>query len=1526
MTFSSLWPLAFLLAIPLIIILYLWKPKGEDRAIASTLLWNRLLKMPQSRTFFEKFLHDLLMYLQIAITLMLIIALMAPQIMSRSKTGGNTVIVIDTGLSMQHKTDASKGSGGTTRLDYAKEQALAYARSCNGSVSIVTCAKDARICIAASTDQTRIRETIYGISPEDCEGSLREAYSLVVSMEPDHVLIFTDGDGLESVSDYAEHLEADVYVCGKDGSSNVSLDYMVMAQNAAGYEASLRFTNYSDYDADFEVTVYDESDRIVEMTETSLEAGKSGSVLMSGMNLTGPYAKAEISAITFHNGSSTVSEKDSLEKDNITYAVTRTAGEVKGILISSGNTFMERAYMAVTGEALPKSATDSAVAAGDYSIVVYDAGFRRSLKEQLDRPSLEFAPDAEAGVLNNVVITAGACELTKGIENFQIGANSVRYYDLPEGAVSFMEADGKCVGYYGVIGGQKRIVVGFDIRETNFPVMAEFPIFIAESITYLSDRNALAENVYEAGVPMVFNPSVTENITVPESRTNRAGIFYVSIEDKDAAAAPSEDGTFSEGVRREYYVVRPSAEGRDGRETGEDIINTGSLNTVRVNKSLRGAFLVLALLLLILEWFVFVKKKNYKRPFYLIVHIILLLLVILAIVGIRIPRVSRKVTTIFVMDLSVSNEENREIFEEYIDDQLEDLPKNNQYGIVTFGRDTAVEQFVTDRDMFMGIAARTDGTGTNIEAAIQRAASMIPDDSAGRIVVLTDGRETIGDVRNTSGLITQSEISLEAVVLEQESDNDAFLKDVQMPNYLHPGDSYYITVSVQSNYETDAVVELLSEDILINSENVHLQRGENTFVFEEVAGSESMESFTVHVVAEGDTCAENDSFSAYTEVEDAPKILVIKGNGDSSDAFRVLLEAAHVNADFFKAGTAAANGTLRDLNSMLSYRAIVLENVYVDNLPENFMDLIETYVRDYGRGLIVCGGEDSFMLGGYNDTPIETVLPVNMELRGTAQIPKTAIVMVIDHSGSMDMSDGHGATYLDVAVEAAKRGVDNLRETDEVGILAFDDRFTWAHHLSSVRDKDQIKDDIETIRSGGGTTIMPALEEARNALLGSDAQVRHIILLTDGYGETSDFSAVTDRINDSGITLSTVAVGMDSDTLLMERLARTCNGRYYYADSNTDIPRIFAQEVYLGGDTYIKNGDFGVVYGGAHELTDGLFTDGWSNVLGYVAASPKTGASQLLMTQSGDPLLTVWQYGLGKTVAWNSDVDGGWSASYMGNEDFAELWKRITDFASGNTSIGEDSVEVHSANEKTVITYTAAEYSDDTEISALYTRPDGSTGQVTFTAKEPGVYEAEIDSVETGLYNINVLREDDGNVSGAFSTASVVQYSEEYRFDKDNSNFVEFINLYGTLLDLKDNVWKKIMQTSMGSYDLTNWLLVFTILYFLAEIIGQRFGWEPGRRRRPTKSKKVEETGVLAGATSGQGYAPAQAADGYPATAPESAVAAETNVWQAPLQQTAGDGGKKTRGKKVQTAPAAPAEQGVLDTSALLQKKRDRNM
>jgi len=1505
--FENLWPLFFLAAVPIIILLYLLKPKGVDYRISSNLLWKKLLKNEQSRTFFEKFVHNILMYLQILIIALLIIALMSPFIRVDNHGGGRKILLIDTSASMQHKSMQHKnmqhvGSDGKSRLEEAIELACDTVQTAQGTqFSVVTVdAVGVKLLAVDLTDTDRLLQTLRSLECSDSGGSLAQAQGILDTLVGDtaenaaDLLVYTDGSGALDFEELRSNAGKELYVVG-ESSANVANEYTVFTRREDGnYDVIVSAANYSDVEASFDIGLYDNENELIALKQMRLAPSENASCLFEDVEWRGKTLTSRIDGISFAGAA-----VDSLAGDNASQAVKSRENKIRGLLVGDGNTFLEKAYFAVTGENVTKSKTDAALdnaqdtlirtplKENGYNVVIYDAG---QTPQNAETNRLVFGNTGAVPIetLENVVLDMTDCDLTAGLSGFTIGVNKAYCFALPEGTQSFLEYDGKCVGYYGERDGRKEVVVGFDIRESDFPLRAEFPIFLANAMIYLSDTSWLASNVYYAGEEIALQPWAELDRTQFDSRPGKAGLYQIGNEDY-----------------QEAYVVRfQTSTESDGRVTAESVTGSGDLRLQKVKQTLRNLFLLLALAFLVAEWIVYVHQMRYRGKFYLIVRGAVFLCVLLALFGIRIPRGSSQTATVFVVDLSNSNEEHLADMERYLQETVSKMPTGNVYGIVTFGKNTLVEQFLTEGTHYGGLMTLPEKAATNLEDAVSKALTLLSGDYKKRLVVLTDGKETRGDIQNMAQALTASGAEFLTLLYENEETTDAYIDNVVLPSYLHPGDKYTITALVESNYDTDAVIALYNGSEQTAANSVHLNKGSNRFAFsaqvDDKAGDGAMENLRVQVQAQGDTCPENDTFSAYSVVETAPKILVISGRDTNVSGFTSVLNAA--GCDY---SVVSALNAPNSINAMLDYKSIILVDTYIDDLPIGFLENLETYVKDYGCGFVCCGGEDSFALGGYRDTVLETVLPVDMQLRSVNEVPSMAMVMVIDHSGSMVSTvDGSGITNLDIAIRAAAVAADNLRDSDYVGVLTFDDQYTWQVELQKAADKTAVKDAIKQISEGGGTTIKPALVEACKELSENEAAVKHVVLLTDGMGETTNFSDVIKDYTANGITLSTVAVGSDSDTRLLEQLADSCGGRYYYSDISSDIPKIFAQEVFLGGDSYIQNGVFALAVQGSHELTRSLFADGWPALYGYIAATPKTASNPVIVSsEKQDPILTVWQYGLGRTVAWNSDVIGEWSGAFAGEEDYVQLWKRIVDYSTGNANMGEDSVDVVTAGEQTEVTYQADSYGSQTEILVTVISPNGETSEEKLHATAPGKYTAQIPTSQTGLYHFNILRTEGGEIQSYMTTAAAVQFSDEYKFDVSAENYLKFAEQYGRRVTEGDSVWTRITTGEKESYPLTNLLTALAICLFLADIAMRRFQYEPklsvvkGRKRKTAfeavSGKAQDEAAPQTGQT-------------------------EKPVLEEPQEK------KQKAVKKTKPTKKTKQSEQVLDTSQLLKKKDER--
>ncbi len=1534
MIFESLWPLTFLLAVPVVIILYLLKPRGKDYRISSNLLWAQLFRNQQSKTFLEKFVTNILMYLQILVILLLVLALMSPFFQKEGRSRGNVILVFDTSGSMQHDT----GEGRTRLEEVIGEAKNLIAASEETSFSIVS-----NDCMGTNLLAVGVkdRESLYGVLEQleccDGPGNLQEAESVVETLrgaamesgdaeETAEVILYTDGNGAKEALNFSAYFDARVVVAG-NAVSNVSNNFLsyvdgemeqINAASNAGEDmaeerrilCASSLTNYSDVDASLEISLY-EGSRLLQVKQQILGAGETTLCFFEEFSWGGEPLRSEIGSVKFAGRT----EGDSLVNDNVAYAILEQESQMDAVLIGEGNTYLEKAYQAVTGLNLTKVAkeelllsnvgegeqdileSDSGLAAGGqekdaWAIRIYDAG-EECTQWELGNQLLFHDNKNVAGQVEKVLLTATGCDLTSGLSAFGVGVNETNVYEVPEWGTGFLWAGEQCAAYYGEHDGVKTVVVGFDIRESDFPLKPEFPIFISNALHFLGESSLLAGNVYGAGDRVLFHPQADYDVETLTAQTRKAGLYEVSA-----------------GEITEQYVVRFAAGTEsDGQIQAQGTDSDISYGNQLIKKRLRNWVLALILLLLIVEWIVYLRQTRYRGRFYLGVRLIGMAMLFLALCGIAVNRRDGANTTIFLVDISNSNEQNLAAMEEYLEISLSKMPKDNQYGIVTFGKNSLVEQFITKENQYSKIMSLPDKTATNFEAAVSRALAMIPAEGAGRVVVLTDGKETKGNLVNTASALASRQIELLAALYEVSQGQDAYVENVELPSYLYQGDAYSMTVTVTSNYETDAGIEIWMGSVKTAEYDVHLNRGVNQYRFRQKVMGESIESFQVKVTAEGDTCRENDSYHVYSVVDSVPKVLLVSGMKEDSAEYENLLRAA--NCNYQRVSAINAPDTL---DKMLEFKSIVLENVYLSDLPDGFLANVETYVKEYGCGLICCGGEESYALGGYRESVLETVLPVDMELRGVDEAPSMAMIMVIDHSGSMSTVAGSGATNLDLAITAAKTAVNQMRSTDYVGVITFDDRFSWVVEPTLAKDKEEINSQIETIADGGGTTIQPALWEALKGVNECDVSIRHVILLTDGQGESRNYSNIVDGYTGADVTLSTVAVGTGADARVLERLAEDCGGRYYYSDIVSDIPKIFAQEVFLSGDTYLQNGVFGLAVNSNSEITRGLFEKGWPNIYGYVSATPKNTANVLIASEKDDPVLTIMQYGLGHTVAWNTDVTNRWTAGFAKEEDYVQLWKRVIDYSAGTRAIGEDSVEVTTAGGYTNIVYHALDYGQQTRVEAVYTDPEGNTQTAPLQATAPGRFETRLDTDVAGIYLLSVRRVDDGAITNAITTAAVVQYSDEYKFNINNAAFKGFVERYGRLLEPEEEFWQQRKSDTKERYELTQWLIWMAALWFLMDIALRRLHF------LPQDTKLYQGIQKYCADRKNHRYQK----DGNRKKAVQSGESGteEPNV-EVPERDVSPTGEKKRKSNKLQKGKEKQEPQ-ALDTSVLLRKKDQR--
>lgn len=919
------------------------------------------------------------------------------------------------------------------------------------------------------------------------------------------------------------------------------------------------------------------------------------------------------------------------------------------------------------------------------------------------------------------------------------------------------------------------------------------------------------------------------------------------------------------------------------------------------------------LVVLFLWWSIKKQKGTVLKRGVIITRIVLCSLLIGALCGISIRIVGKNAATVFLLDASDSMRESREESVSFIQEALKELPRKHKAGVVVFGSNSQMDKFLDESKLYSKVGVELSTSATNIEQAIQTALAYLTEEANKEIILISDGQENEGNMLEAVEMVNRTGVDFKIHKISHQSRNEVYIDSLSIPEKIYKDESFLVTTKIISNVKTKAKLSLYAGTEKKSEEWIDIEVGENAFVFKDVQSSGGFKQYKAVLSCNEDSEIGNNEYTAFTTIEDVPKVLVIEGTKGEAIGIQSVLEQMGGNYESCLAESAPST-----LENMLAYQAIVMSDVYLQDLPEGFLEQIENYVKNYGGGLLVTGGENAYALGGYENTVLEDILPVEMHKKGKKAMPAISLSLVIDHSGSMCDKE-NGMSKLNMSIQAAAAVVDYLDEDDEISVFSFDDSYTEVVPRQKVKDKEAIKSLIFGINEGGGTSIYPALEAAYNVQSKSEAGIKHIILLTDGqdgYGMLQ-YDELVSQIQSEKITLSTVAVGDGANNNLLRYLAENGGGRSYIADRASNLPRIFAKEFFMSTGEYLINETFQPKVTSSHEVLKGVMDDGEITLDGYVGTSMKPLGTQVLTSLHDEPILALWQCGLGKTVAWTSDADGGWTSALLSSNKGLQLFKNILNW-SIMSSEGNGEVQISESGEGAKITFKASDIETARKVSVSYESMEGNKEEQELTEIAPGIYESEIPLEEKGFYAFNVNETLQDGTSANYIAAFAKQYSREYKFNDNNGKLEQFVEAVGgKFIHLPNEAFKLESKISYKTIELTNILLIVAGILFLMDIIARRFDIQ----LEQLVKLDIIEKHALTFRDKTNRASMKKNSENQKVEVKQKLTTLEFNESKKKSEQNKA----VARKKKEKTVDKKQAAEGTLDTAALLKKKNDRN-
>ena len=517
------------------------------------------------------------------------------------------------------------------------------------------------------------------------------------------------------------------------------------------------------------------------------------------------------------------------------------------------------------------------------------------------------------------------------------------------------------------------------------------------------------------------------------------------------------------------------------------------------------------------------------------------------------------------------------------------------------------------------------------------------------------------------------------------------------------------------------------------------------------------------------------------------------------------------------------------IHEFSAYNAIILDNVSGRSLSFSTMEQLDKYVKDMGGGLLMLGGDKSFGAGYYKKTPIEKALPVYMDVPTDIQLSELFLVYVIDKSSSMLTTYGN-KTKLEIAKMAAFSSIEMLNPTDSLGIVTFDTEFEWTVPMIRATERQTIADKLARVMEGGGTDLFPALKEVYGALNEIPSARKHVIVLSDGETEEADFESLVRAMSASGISISTVSIGKGSHVALMQSIAGWGNGRSYYTDDPNDVPRIFTGETKIISRKMITEKTILPSLRITHAMMQGLGQE-LPVIYGQIITYPKPGASVLVDTPLG-PLLAVWQYGLGRSVAYTSDLSTRWGKDWVLWEHYGRFAAQMVKWAQRKADSKTFAAMMQRRSEigtfSLDITTEENRFVNHLDLKANILFPSGLDQTVSLDQVAPGRYACQFPAKEIGAYYFSVS----GNRQAYAGLPQVfgfgIPYTEEFSTTGVNEKLLEDLATVtgGGVLSVDaapDDLFAASSETRGAGNPLWPYLMFVFLFLLIAEIAVRKF-------------------------------------------------------------------------------------------------------
>jgi len=768
-----------------------------------------------------------------------------------------------------------------------------------------------------------------------------------------------------------------------------------------------------------------------------------------------------------------------------------------------------------------------------------------------------------------------------------------------------------------------------------------------------------------------------------------------------------------------------------------------------------------------------------RRKLAIILRCLVTLLLIALLARPMLSRTSQRVTLIPVIDRSLSIPADRqEASLDYLEKAVAGKAPRDQLAVVDVAEAASISKLPSGDEEIRRRNTTLTGGQTKLADGIQMAMAIAPPDTAVRILLVSEGNETAGDLKEAARIAAANKIPIDVLPIQYQYSNEVIFKRLAAPAQARSGQTVSLRFILNSTAQTNGklMLNLNGEpvDLVPDSSEiavpVELDPGTNVKTISMPVGTRGIHEFEVVYMPDGpgqDQIVQNNRASAVTYVAGPGHVLVVDSDGSSSQTLSKALENSDIDVRYNTVADFPDN-----LSLLMDTDAIILVNTGCGSFTYQQQEMLCRYVTDLGGGLIMVGGPESFGAGGWIGSPVAEILPVDLDPPQKKQMPKGALVLIM-HACEMPQGNFWGQR---VAVAA----VNTLSRLDLVGVLAYGWQGglgDWVVPLAPAGDKKAVISAIKRMTMGDMPSLHSHLQMAYKALRNCDAGQKHVIVISDGDPQDPS-TQLLNQCKQDGITCTGVGIFPHSpkDVQSLQRVAQITGGRFYNVKDPQQLPQIFIKEAQVVRRALILEETFSPrIRYSLSEIIQGL-PSSLPNLDGYVVTGAKGGLNQIVLeSHQADPVLATCQAGMGRCVAFTSSIDTRWASSWLQWPGFEGFWEQAIRWAGKPAQSTDCEVSADIQGRQVTVNVEAIDaegkFMQLANIEGQVISPDVESDAMELTQVGPGQYNGQFQATSSGSYIVNLRyrKPGAGDKTHFTHTTVTIPFAPEFRDLTDNA-------------------------------------------------------------------------------------------------------------------------------------------------------------